>query len=145
MTTLQRETASHSLGNCRRTTKVLQPLRPLVGCLVSLRGSEHPLVVKWWNSHQFYWGSVSLETPSPSVCARGALEAYMQSVKARQGKEFAPVYPIMVQLLQRATSGAQDSRTWGNYRSHDATVCASHGHGERLREEHIQMLWMLWL
>uniref|UniRef100_A0A674AY20 Conserved oligomeric Golgi complex subunit 5 n=1 Tax=Salmo trutta TaxID=8032 RepID=A0A674AY20_SALTR len=41
----------------------------------------------------------------------GALEAYMQSVKARQGKEFAPVYPIMVQLLQRATSGAQDSRT----------------------------------
>ncbi|XP_029598343.1 conserved oligomeric Golgi complex subunit 5 isoform X2 [Salmo trutta] len=42
---------------------------------------------------------------------RGALEAYMQSVKARQGKEFAPVYPIMVQLLQRATSGAQDSRT----------------------------------
>uniref|UniRef100_A0A4W5PF64 Conserved oligomeric Golgi complex subunit 5 n=1 Tax=Hucho hucho TaxID=62062 RepID=A0A4W5PF64_9TELE len=42
---------------------------------------------------------------------RGALEAYMQSVRARQGKEFAPVYPIMVQLLQRATSGAQDSRT----------------------------------
>ncbi|KAJ8006763.1 hypothetical protein DPEC_G00110590 [Dallia pectoralis] len=42
---------------------------------------------------------------------RGALEAYMQSVRARQGKEFAPIYPIMVQLLQRATSGAQDSRT----------------------------------
>ncbi|XP_063073972.1 conserved oligomeric Golgi complex subunit 5 [Engraulis encrasicolus] len=36
---------------------------------------------------------------------RGALEAYVQSVKARQGKEFAPVYPIMLQLLQRATSG----------------------------------------
>ncbi|XP_031439133.1 conserved oligomeric Golgi complex subunit 5 [Clupea harengus] len=35
---------------------------------------------------------------------RGALEAYVQSVKARQGKEFAPVYPIMLQLLQRATS-----------------------------------------
>uniref|UniRef100_A0A669C5U9 Conserved oligomeric Golgi complex subunit 5 n=1 Tax=Oreochromis niloticus TaxID=8128 RepID=A0A669C5U9_ORENI len=35
---------------------------------------------------------------------RGALEAYVQSVRARQGKEFAPIYPIMLQLLQRATS-----------------------------------------
>uniref|UniRef100_A0A3Q1CJX5 Conserved oligomeric Golgi complex subunit 5 n=1 Tax=Amphiprion ocellaris TaxID=80972 RepID=A0A3Q1CJX5_AMPOC len=32
---------------------------------------------------------------------RGALEAYVQSVRARQGKEFAPIYPIMLQLLQR--------------------------------------------
>ncbi|XP_066524059.1 conserved oligomeric Golgi complex subunit 5 [Hoplias malabaricus] len=36
---------------------------------------------------------------------RGALEAYVQSVRARQGKNFAPVYPIMLQLLQKATSG----------------------------------------
>ncbi|XP_069576367.1 conserved oligomeric Golgi complex subunit 5 [Brachyistius frenatus] len=36
---------------------------------------------------------------------RGALEAYVQSVRARQEKEFSPVYPIMLQLLQRATSG----------------------------------------
>lgn len=36
---------------------------------------------------------------------RGALEAYVQSVRARQGKEFAPIYPIMLQLLQKATSG----------------------------------------
>ncbi|XP_034019786.1 conserved oligomeric Golgi complex subunit 5 [Thalassophryne amazonica] len=36
---------------------------------------------------------------------RGALEAYVQSVRAREGKEFAPVYPIMLQLLQRATNG----------------------------------------
>ncbi|XP_059360721.1 conserved oligomeric Golgi complex subunit 5-like [Carassius carassius] len=35
---------------------------------------------------------------------RGALEAYVQCVRARQGKEFAPVYPIMLQLLQKATS-----------------------------------------
>ncbi|XP_077450408.1 conserved oligomeric Golgi complex subunit 5 [Stigmatopora argus] len=35
---------------------------------------------------------------------RGALEAYVQSVRARQGKEFAPIYPIMLQLLQKATS-----------------------------------------
>ncbi|XP_053718104.1 conserved oligomeric Golgi complex subunit 5 isoform X2 [Synchiropus splendidus] len=35
---------------------------------------------------------------------RGSLEAYVQSVRARQGKEFAPVYPIMLQLLQRASN-----------------------------------------
>uniref|UniRef100_A0AAR2JV81 Conserved oligomeric Golgi complex subunit 5 n=1 Tax=Pygocentrus nattereri TaxID=42514 RepID=A0AAR2JV81_PYGNA len=32
---------------------------------------------------------------------RGALEAYVQSVRARQGRNFAPVYPIMLQLLQK--------------------------------------------
>lgn len=37
---------------------------------------------------------------------RGALEAYVQSVRARQGKEFAPIYPIMLQVLQKATSGS---------------------------------------
>ncbi|KAM9846149.1 conserved oligomeric Golgi complex subunit 5 [Aulostomus maculatus] len=36
---------------------------------------------------------------------RGALEAYVQSVRARQGKEFAPIYPVMLQLLQKATNG----------------------------------------
>uniref|UniRef100_A0A671VJL8 Conserved oligomeric Golgi complex subunit 5 n=1 Tax=Sparus aurata TaxID=8175 RepID=A0A671VJL8_SPAAU len=41
---------------------------------------------------------------------RGALEAYVQSVRARQGKEFAPIYPIMLQLLQRATSSTQEVR-----------------------------------
>uniref|UniRef100_A0A8C9Z184 Conserved oligomeric Golgi complex subunit 5 n=1 Tax=Sander lucioperca TaxID=283035 RepID=A0A8C9Z184_SANLU len=41
---------------------------------------------------------------------RGALEAYVQSVRSRQGKEFAPIYPIMLQLLQRATSGSQEVR-----------------------------------
>ncbi|KAJ4940008.1 hypothetical protein JOQ06_029439 [Pogonophryne albipinna] len=35
---------------------------------------------------------------------RGALEAYVQAVRARQGKEFAPIYPIMLQLLQRGSS-----------------------------------------
>lgn len=39
-----------------------------------------------------------------SLDNRGALEAYVQSVKARQGKSFAPVYPIMIQLLQKAAS-----------------------------------------
>ncbi|KAL0594520.1 Conserved oligomeric Golgi complex subunit 5 [Plecturocebus cupreus] len=38
---------------------------------------------------------------------RGALEAYVQSLRSREGKEFAPVYPIMVQLLQKAMSALQ--------------------------------------
>ncbi|KAM9650846.1 conserved oligomeric Golgi complex subunit 5 isoform 2-T3 [Trichechus inunguis] len=38
---------------------------------------------------------------------RGALEAYVQSVRSREGKEFAPVYPIMVHLLQKAMSTLQ--------------------------------------
>uniref|UniRef100_A0A672YET2 Conserved oligomeric Golgi complex subunit 5 n=1 Tax=Sphaeramia orbicularis TaxID=375764 RepID=A0A672YET2_9TELE len=38
---------------------------------------------------------------------RATLEAYVQSVRARQGKEFAPVYPIMLQLFQKATVGSQ--------------------------------------
>uniref|UniRef100_A0A2K6TIK9 Conserved oligomeric Golgi complex subunit 5 n=1 Tax=Saimiri boliviensis boliviensis TaxID=39432 RepID=A0A2K6TIK9_SAIBB len=38
---------------------------------------------------------------------RGALEAYVQSVRSREGKEFAPVYPIMVQLLHKAMSALQ--------------------------------------
>eukprot|EP00066_Takifugu_rubripes_P022163 XP_011611429.1 PREDICTED: conserved oligomeric Golgi complex subunit 5 [Takifugu rubripes] len=42
---------------------------------------------------------------------RGALEAYVQSVRARQGKEFAPIYPIMLQLLQRASAGTQEVRS----------------------------------
>uniref|UniRef100_A0A8C6BLR9 Conserved oligomeric Golgi complex subunit 5 n=1 Tax=Monodon monoceros TaxID=40151 RepID=A0A8C6BLR9_MONMO len=41
------------------------------------------------------------------LLVRGALEAYVQSVKSREGKEFAPVYPIMVQLLQKAMSALQ--------------------------------------
>ncbi|CAG5927075.1 unnamed protein product [Menidia menidia] len=42
---------------------------------------------------------------------RGALEAYVQSVRARQGKEFAPIYPVMLQLLQRASSVGQEAKT----------------------------------
>ncbi|KAJ7329585.1 hypothetical protein JRQ81_015759 [Phrynocephalus forsythii] len=41
------------------------------------------------------------------VLIRGALEAYVQSVRSREGKEFAPVYPIMIQLLQKALSTLQ--------------------------------------
>ncbi|KAF4793895.1 component of oligomeric golgi complex 5 [Turdus rufiventris] len=47
------------------------------------------------------------ELDHDSLVTCGALEAYVQSVRTREGKEFAPVYPIMVQLLQKAMSTLQ--------------------------------------
>ncbi|XP_051890018.1 conserved oligomeric Golgi complex subunit 5 isoform X2 [Pristis pectinata] len=41
------------------------------------------------------------------ILIRGSLEAYVQSVRAREGKEFASVYPIMLQLLQKAMAAVQ--------------------------------------
>ena len=57
---------------------------------------SHARVSQWLDDH-----------PSEKDRLRGALEAYVQSVKSREGKEFAPVYPIMVQLLQKAMSALQ--------------------------------------
>ncbi|XP_066266073.1 conserved oligomeric Golgi complex subunit 5-like isoform X1 [Branchiostoma lanceolatum] len=37
---------------------------------------------------------------------KGTLEAYVQAVRARQGKEFAPIYPIMLQMLQKGVEAA---------------------------------------
>ena len=34
-------------------------------------------------------------------CCRGSLESYVQGVRSRQGTEFAQVYPVMLDLLQR--------------------------------------------
>lgn len=39
---------------------------------------------------------------------KGSLEAYVQSVTSRGGKEFSPVYPVMLQLLQRAMQQLHD-------------------------------------
>ena len=35
------------------------------------------------------------------IVCRGSLESYVQMVRAREGKEFASVYPIMLDLLQK--------------------------------------------
>lgn len=32
---------------------------------------------------------------------RGALEAYVKTVSAKGGTEYAPVYPVMLELLQK--------------------------------------------
>ena len=39
---------------------------------------------------------------------RGSLEAYVQSVTSRGGKEFSPIYPVMLRLLQRAMQQLHD-------------------------------------
>lgn len=59
-----------------------------------------------WNLQYFARSFIAL-TALVFFFLRGALEAYVQSVRAREGKEFAPVYPIMVQLLQKAMSALQ--------------------------------------
>ncbi|KAJ0012378.1 hypothetical protein NQD34_016712 [Periophthalmus magnuspinnatus] len=51
---------------------------------------------KWLDDHPLERDRLTL--------IRASLEAYVQLVRARQGKEFAPIYPIMLQLLQRASA-----------------------------------------
>ena len=51
---------------------------------------------------------VVLVTGERCVWSRGSLEAYVQSVTSRGGKEFSPVYPVMLQLLQRAMQQLHD-------------------------------------
>lgn len=41
---------------------------------------------------------------------RGALEAYVQQVRCRQGKEFAPIYPVMLELLQQGLQQQQQQQ-----------------------------------
>ena len=61
----------------------------------------------WRHPPSSFISFVSSSDPCFLLVFRGALEAYVQSVKSREGKEFAPVYPIMVQLLQKAMSAPQ--------------------------------------
>jgi hypothetical protein len=42
-----------------------------------------------------------MQRPVMRSLFRGSLESYVQSVTSRGGKEFTPVYPIMIDLLQR--------------------------------------------
>jgi len=68
---------------------------------------QRPLLALWRKYSSFCVNSERKKLKCVTfLCCRGALEAYVQSVRARQGKEFAPVYPIMLQLLQKATSAS---------------------------------------
>ncbi|KAM8978315.1 conserved oligomeric Golgi complex subunit 5 isoform 2-T2 [Sarcophilus harrisii] len=59
---------------------------------------------EWSHARYSQWLDDHPSEKDRLLLIRGALEAYVQSVKSREGKEFAPVYPIMVQLLQKAMS-----------------------------------------
>ncbi|XP_007504497.2 conserved oligomeric Golgi complex subunit 5 [Monodelphis domestica] len=62
---------------------------------------------EWSHARYSQWLDDHPSEKDRLLLIRGALEAYVQSVKSREGKEFAPVYPIMVQLLQKAMSTLQ--------------------------------------
>ncbi|KAL2777524.1 conserved oligomeric Golgi complex subunit 5 isoform 5 [Daubentonia madagascariensis] len=69
---------------------------------------KSPLQKAEWSHARFsQWLDDHPSEKDRLLLIRGALEAYVQSVRSREGKEFAPVYPIMVQLLQKAMSALQ--------------------------------------
>uniref|UniRef100_A0A8C8ZWV8 Conserved oligomeric Golgi complex subunit 5 n=1 Tax=Prolemur simus TaxID=1328070 RepID=A0A8C8ZWV8_PROSS len=66
---------------------------------------KSPLQKAEWSHARFsQWLDDHPSEKDRLLLIRGALEAYVQTVRSREGKEFAPVYPIMVQLLQKAMS-----------------------------------------
>ncbi|XP_069317807.1 conserved oligomeric Golgi complex subunit 5 isoform X3 [Eulemur rufifrons] len=69
---------------------------------------KSPLQKAEWSHARFsQWLDDHPSEKDRLLLIRGALEAYVQTVRSREGKEFAPVYPIMVQLLQKAMSALQ--------------------------------------
>uniref|UniRef100_A0A8C5V082 Conserved oligomeric Golgi complex subunit 5 n=1 Tax=Microcebus murinus TaxID=30608 RepID=A0A8C5V082_MICMU len=69
---------------------------------------KSPLQKAEWSHARFsQWLDDHPSEKDRLLLIRGALEAYVHTVRSREGKEFAPVYPIMVQLLQKAMSALQ--------------------------------------
>lgn len=56
----------------------------------------------WSRSRYSKWLDEHTSEKERLVLVRGAMESYVQTVRQRQGKEFAPVYPIMKEILQKA-------------------------------------------
>ncbi|XP_006882749.1 PREDICTED: conserved oligomeric Golgi complex subunit 5 [Elephantulus edwardii] len=63
--------------------------------------------IEWSHARFSQWLDDHPSEKDRLLLIRASLEAYVQSVRNRGGKEFATVYPIMVQLLQRALSAHQ--------------------------------------
>uniref|UniRef100_A0A8C2ZY46 Conserved oligomeric Golgi complex subunit 5 n=1 Tax=Cyclopterus lumpus TaxID=8103 RepID=A0A8C2ZY46_CYCLU len=102
---------------CRRVSDLGKPYRMLrsfrlrtVYDYIYLLNMCSPQRAEWSIARYSQWLDDHPSERDRLTLIRGALEAYVQSVRARQGKEFAPIYPIMLQLLQRATSGSQEVR-----------------------------------
>ncbi|KAL5014542.1 hypothetical protein ScPMuIL_008812 [Solemya velum] len=58
-------------------------------------------VTDWSVSRYSQWLDDHTSEKERLTLIKGSLEGYVQQVKSRQGREFAPIYPIMLQLLQR--------------------------------------------
>ncbi|KAL1482907.1 hypothetical protein MTO96_033491 [Rhipicephalus appendiculatus] len=56
----------------------------------------------WSRSRYSKWLDEHTSEKERLVLVRGAMESYVQTVRQRQGKEFAPVYPIMKEILEKA-------------------------------------------
>jgi len=57
--------------------------------------------VNWSLSRYSHWLDEHDNEKDRLIFIKGGLESYVQSVKANSIKEFAPVYPIMIDLLQK--------------------------------------------
>ncbi|XP_033647188.1 conserved oligomeric Golgi complex subunit 5-like [Asterias rubens] len=68
-------------------------------------------VAGWSTTRYSQWLSDHCSEKERLALIRGTLEAYVQSVRSRQGKEFAPIYPIMLDLLQRGTQASGSDMT----------------------------------
>jgi len=54
---------------------------------------------KWLDEHQTERERLNM--------LRGAIEAYVNQVRSKQSTEFAPVYPVLVKLLQQGMERCQ--------------------------------------
>ncbi|XP_033119679.1 conserved oligomeric Golgi complex subunit 5-like [Anneissia japonica] len=64
--------------------------------------SPHELA-GWSVSRYSQWLDEHTSEKERLALLRGTLEAYVQAVRSRQGKEFAPTYPIMLDILQKGS------------------------------------------
>ncbi|XP_060069562.1 conserved oligomeric Golgi complex subunit 5-like isoform X3 [Ylistrum balloti] len=59
------------------------------------------VVVDWSISRYSQWLDSHPSEKDRLTLIKGSLEGYVQHVKSRHGKEFTPIYPIMLELLQK--------------------------------------------
>ncbi|KAJ8301246.1 hypothetical protein KUTeg_020233 [Tegillarca granosa] len=91
--------------------RVLRAFRPLLFQTVEHVASSPALgeIIPYSTALHFLFARAPPELRSPHHAAdwsisrysQGSLEGYVQNVKSRQGREFAPIYPVMLQLLQK--------------------------------------------
>lgn len=64
-----------------------------------LRSPHH--AADWSISRYSQWLEDHQSEKDRLTLIKGSLEGYVQNVKSRQGRQFAPIYPVMLQLLQK--------------------------------------------